>query len=67
MKDLLFVISIFLIVAILLAITPVAFIWGVNTLFGQSIPYDLKSIFAAWVLLFVVRIVTRTEVEKLKK
>ena len=66
MQDIIFVLLVLVLGAILLVVTPVAFIWGVNTLFGQSIPYDLKSVFAAWVLLFVIRIVTRAEVETKK-
>jgi hypothetical protein len=63
MKDLLFVVGIMALVVILLAVTPLAFLWSVNSLFGTSIPYTLYSFLAAWVLLTVIRIATRTEVK----
>lgn len=63
MKDLILVVGILLLVVVLLAITPLAFLWSVNTLFGASIPYTTQSFLAAWVLLFVIRIVTRAEVK----
>jgi hypothetical protein len=62
MKDLLFVAGILLLVVVLLAVTPLAFLWSVNSLFGTGIPYSLHSFLAAWMLLTVIRIVTRTEV-----
>lgn len=64
MKDLTLVVGVIMLTVFLLFATPMAFIWGVNTLFGLSIPYDLKHLFAAWVVLFATRIVTRTEVQK---
>ena len=63
MKDLIFVIGILLLVVVLLAIMPLAFLWSINSLFGLSIPYTFHSFLAAWVLLFVIRVVTRTEVK----
>lgn len=63
MRDLFLVVFILALVVVLLAVTPLAFLWSVNSLFGLSIPYSLKSVFAAWVLLFVVRIVARTQVD----
>lgn len=63
MKDFIFVVGILILVVVLLAITPIVFLWSVNTLFGLSIPYTLHSFLAAWALLFVIRVVTRTEVK----
>jgi hypothetical protein len=63
MKDLLFVVGMMLLVVVLLAVTPLAFLWSVNSLFGTGIPYNLHSFLAAWILLTVIRIVTRTEVK----
>ena len=62
MKETVQIVAILLLVLVLLAVMPVALVWSVNTLFGLSIPYNLKSIAAAWVLLFVIRVATRTEV-----
>ena len=62
MKETVQIVAILLLVLVLLAVMPVALVWSVNTLFGLSIPYNLKSIVAAWVLLFVIRVATRTEV-----
>lgn len=64
MKDIAIVLGFLLLVVVLLAVTPLAFLWSVNSLFGLSIPYTLHSFLAAWVLLSVVRLVTRTEVKK---
>lgn len=63
MKDLILVVGIFLLLGVLLLVTPLMFLWSVNSLFGLGIPYTLHSFLAAWVLLFVIRVVTRTEVK----
>lgn len=63
MKDLAIVLGFLLLVVVLLAVTPLAFIWSVNVLFGAGIPFGVRSFVAAWVLLSVVRLVTRTEVK----
>lgn len=64
MKDLTLVVGVLLLTVVLLLVTPVVFIWSVNLLFGTGIQYDTKSILAAWCLLFIVRLVTRTEVKR---
>lgn len=64
MKDIFIVVGFILLVIVLLAITPLAFLWSVNSLFGLTIPYTLHSFVAAWVLLSVIRLITRTEVKK---
>lgn len=63
MKDFVFVVTILLLVVVLLAIAPLAFLWSVNSLFGAGIPYNFNSLIAAWVLLAVLRLVTRSEVK----
>lgn len=67
MKNLLIVVGMILLVWVILFITPLAFIWSVNTLFGLSIPYTSKYFLAAWLLLGVIRLVTRTERETLRR
>lgn len=64
MKELVIVLMFLILIVTLLAIAPLAFLWSVNSLFGLAIPYTLHSFLAAWVLLAVVRLVTRTEVPK---
>jgi len=64
MKDFLVVVGVLVLAAVLLALTPMVFLWSVNSLFGLSIPYNLRSFLAAWALLFVIRVVTRTEVNR---
>lgn len=67
MKEFIFVVGVLLLVLVLLAVTPLAFIWSVNSLFGLSIPYTLHSFLAAWLLLGVIRLVTRNESEALRR
>ena len=64
MKDSVVVLLVLAATFLLLLATPVLLVWSANTLFGTGIPYDAKHLFAAWVLLFVIRFVTRTEVKK---
>jgi hypothetical protein len=63
MKDFIFVSGILVLTVILLLVLPVAFLWSVNSLFGTGIPYTFRHLLAAWVLLFVFRVATRTEVK----
>lgn len=63
MKELFLFVLVFLALFVLLIAMPFAFLWSVNALFGLSIPFDLRHLFAAWVLLFVIRIATRTDVD----
>lgn len=60
MKELFLAAFLVLAVILLLMVTPMAFLWSVNSLFGLGIPYTLHSFLAAWVLLFVIRLVTRS-------
>ena len=60
MKELFLVAFLVLAVILLLMVTPMAFIWSINSLFGLGIPYTIHSFLAAWVLLFVIRLVTRS-------
>ena len=39
-----------------LAIVPVVFIWAVNTLFSLTIPFTFLNIFAAFVLLAILKV-----------
>ena len=67
MKDFIFVVSILMLVVLLLAIVPIAFLWSINGLFGLGIPYEIKSIAAAWILLAVIRLATRVDIEAPRK
>lgn len=67
MRDFFFVLGILLLVVVLLAVTPLLFLWSVNSLFAAGIPYNFRHLFAAWVLLFVLRIVTRVDHEALRR
>ena len=67
MKNLLVVVGMLLLVWAILFITPLAFLWSVNTLFGLNIPYTSKYFLAAWLLLGVIRLVTRNENEALRR
>lgn len=60
MKELFLAAFLVLAVILLLMVTPMAFLWSVNSLFGLGIPYTFHSFLAAWVLLFVIRLVTRS-------
>lgn len=60
MKELFLAAFLVLAVILLLMVTPMAFLWSINSLFGLGIPYTLHSFLAAWVLLFVIRLVTRS-------
>lgn len=64
MKELAIVLGVFLFLVVLIAVTPLAFLWSVNGLFGLSIPYTFHSFLAAWVLLAVIRLVTRNEAKR---
>lgn len=61
------VLGVAVLLLVLLSVMPLLFLWSVNSLFGLTIPYNLHSMLAAWALLFVLRIVTRTEVETLRR
>lgn len=63
MKELFLVIFVVLALLVCLLVLPAAFLWSVNSLFATGIPYTFRHLFAAWVLLFVLRVVTRTEVD----
>lgn len=58
MNQFLFVIFVLIFVFVAIFITPFAFIWSINNLFDFSIAYSLKNLFSAWVLFFVLKIVT---------
>lgn len=60
MKELFLAAFLVLAVILLLMVTPMAFLWSINSLFGLGIPYTIHSFLAAWVLLFVIRLVTRS-------
>ena len=64
MKELFLVVFVFLALLVCLLVLPAAFLWSVNSLFGTGIPYNFRHLLVAWVLLFVFRIVTRTEVDR---
>jgi hypothetical protein len=64
MKDFSFVVMVLMATVALLLLAPFLLLWSVNTLFGSVIPYDARHLVAAWVLLFVIRLATRTEVKK---
>lgn len=67
MKDFAYVFGILLLVVVLLAVMPFAFLWSLNTLFGLGVPYTLKYLFAAWLLLAVFKFVTRTDNETFRR
>lgn len=67
MKEFVVVLFVAVMLLVLLSVTPLLFLWSVNSLFGLTIPYNFHSILAAWALLFVIRIVTRTEVETIRR
>lgn len=61
MKEIIISALVLLSLLVLLAVTPLAFLWSVNSLFGLGIAYELKNVVAAWAFLFVIRLVTRTD------
>lgn len=60
MKELFLAAFLVLAIILLLMVTPMAFLWSINSLFGLGIPYTIHSFLAAWILLFVIRLVTRS-------
>lgn len=58
MNQFLFIVLISIFIFVALFITPFAFIWSINNLFDFSIDYSLKNLFFAWILLWVLKIVT---------
>lgn len=64
MKELFLVVFVILALLVCLFVLPAAFLWSVNSLFATGIPFTFRHLLAAWVLLFVIRIVTRTEVDR---
>lgn len=58
MKEFVLVLGVGILLLVLLSVTPLLFLWSVNSLFGLAIPYNFHSMLAALALLSVVRIVT---------
>lgn len=51
----------FVIFILLFMVTPLAFIWSVNTLFSLGISYEIKNLIAAWLLLSVSKFVLHAQ------
>lgn len=52
------------IMILLFMLTPLAFIWSVNTLFSLGIAYEIKNLIAAWLLLSVSKFVLQAQLPK---
>lgn len=64
MKETTLALLLVLAAVLILLVTPLAFIWSVNSLFGSGIPYTPNSFLAAWTLLLVIQVVLRSSNEK---
>lgn len=64
MKELTFGTILIAIIILLFMLTPLAFIWSVNTLFSLGIAYEIKNLIAAWLLLSVSKFVIHTQLPK---
>lgn len=64
MKELTFGTILIAIMILLFMLTPLAFIWSVNTLFSLGIAYEIKNLIAAWLLLSVSKFVLQAQLPK---
>lgn len=64
MKELTFGTILIAIMILLFMLTPLAFIWSVNTLFSLGIAYEIKNLIAAWLLLSVSKFVIHAQLPK---